>query len=224
MSASDTRLPADGGVPEPGAPRSPQRRSLWWILASLAWLAAAAAGLWMVLVYANAPGLAAEAPVYWPADSGLARDPNGPTIVMLAHPQCTCTRASLDELAEVLARSGGTVKTYVVFIKPDGFPDGWEQSDLWQKAVRLPGVTPLQDPRGIEADRFGAWTSGQTMLYDATGRLLFSGGITGSRGHAGNNEGRAGLLALLTRASGGKTRTSVFGCPLFASDLPGGQP
>jgi hypothetical protein len=216
MSPSDTRVPADGEAPQTDAPRPPQARPLWLIAASVAWLAAAAAGLWMVLAYANAPGLAAEAPVYWPADSRIARDTNGPTVVMLAHPQCTCTRASLDELAEVLARSGGTVKTYVVFIKPDGFPEGWEQSDLWQKAARLPGVTPLLDPQGVEADRFGAWTSGQTMLYDDKGRLLFSGGITGARGHAGNNEGRAGLLALLTRASAGKTRTSVFGCPLFA--------
>ena len=32
-----------------------------------------------------------------------------------------------------------------------------------------------------------AWTSGETMLYDASGRLVFAGGITGSRGHGGDN-------------------------------------
>ena len=59
-------------------------------------------------------------------------------------------------------------------------------------------------------------TSGQTILYGADGTLLFSGGITGSRGHAGDNDGRAGLVALLTRAGRGQTRTKVFGCPLVS--------
>ena len=39
--------------------------------------------------------------------------------------------------------------------------------------------------------RFGAETSGQTLLYDRDGRLLFSGGTTGSRGHDGDNAGFA---------------------------------
>jgi hypothetical protein len=77
----------------------------------------------------------------------------------------------------------------------------------------------VRDDRGVEAERFGTSTSGQTLLYSADGRLLFSGGITGSRGHAGDNEGRDGLVALLTRAGSGRTRASVFGCPLFARGL-----
>jgi hypothetical protein len=219
---STYRLAAEGvasaGCPEQQAAQR-ARHPVWLAALGAAWLAAAGAGLWVVLAYANAPGLAADAPVRWPSDSRIARDAGGPTLVMLAHPQCTCTRASLDELAEVLARSGNETKTYVLFIKPPGFSEGWEQSDLWQKAARIPGVTPLLDAGGIDADRFGAWTSGQTMLYDAEGRLLFSGGITGARAHPGDNEGRAALLALLTRARAGKTRTSVFGCPLFAPGL-----
>ena len=30
------------------------------------------------------------------------------------------------------ARAGRGRKTYVLFLKPDGFADGWEQTDLWQ--------------------------------------------------------------------------------------------
>ena len=51
----------------------------------------------------------------------------------------------------------------------------------------------LRDDDGAEARRFGAETSGQTLLYDARGALAFSGGITGARGHAGDNAGRASL-------------------------------
>jgi hypothetical protein len=35
-----------------------------------------------------------------------------------AHPQCSCTRASLDGLGEALARAGTPPKTYVLFLKP----------------------------------------------------------------------------------------------------------
>ena len=48
-----------------------------------------------------------------------------------------------------------------------------------------------------------AWRRpGQTLLYDAGGTLIFSGGITGSRGHAGDNAGEAALVALLTQRPG----------------------
>jgi len=69
----------------------------------------------------------------------------------------------------------------------------------------------------VEARRFGVETSGQTLLYDAGGRLIFSGGITGSRGHAGDNAGEAALVALLTSGQADRRATSVFGCPLFAT-------
>jgi hypothetical protein len=55
------------------------------------------------------------------------------------------------------------------------------------------------------------------MVYDAGGALLFSGGITGSRGHAGDNAGRSSIVALLNRLPGTHTSTNVFGCSLFAS-------
>jgi len=71
--------------------------------------------------------------------------------------------------------------------------------------------------RWAEAKRFGAETSGQTLLYDERGTLAFSGGITGSRGHAGDNAGRASLLALINRSDADRRGSSVFGCPLFSA-------
>jgi hypothetical protein len=139
-----------------------------------------------------------------------------PTLVFLAHPQCTCTRASLNQLAEVLARSPKAPKTYVVFLKPAAFSAGWEKTDLWDRAAALPAVTVLRDDDGVEAQRFGVETSGQTLLYNARGEVIFSGGITGSRGHEGDNASAAALTALLAHGAADRTWTSVFGCPLFA--------
>ena len=195
-----------------------------WLLPvlALAWLASCAAGLWVVWAWDNKPGESAHAPARWPAGSPLTRDPGGPTLVMLVHPQCTCSRASLAELAELLARARPRPKTFVLFLKPAGFSDGWERTDLWQTASAVSGVTVLRDDQGTLAARFGAATSGQTFLYDARGALQFSGGITAARAHAGDNAGRSSLVALLNGSgTPAVAHTSVFGCPLF--DRPTGR-
>lgn len=169
----------------------------------------------MLWQWDNAAGESAIAPKDWPAGSHLVRATDRSTLVMLAHPHCSCTRASLGELAEVLARAAEHPKTIVVFLKPAGFSEGWEQTDLWQTATRLPNVTVVRDDEGREAQAFGAATSGQTLLYDRRGALQFSGGITGARAHQGDNLGRQSLVALLTSGPGARQETSVFGCPLF---------
>jgi hypothetical protein len=201
------------------------RRGLWAVITAV-WLVGAVAGLSVLWRFDNSPGVEANAPARWPADSSLARSTAGPTLVMLAHPQCSCTLASLEELGESLARAEARPKTYVLFLKPEGFENGWEQTESWRIASALPGVTVVRDDSGHEASRFGAATSGQTFLFNAGGELLFSGGITSARGHAGDNAGRTELVSLLTRGSSPRARTqdggqsprnatSVFGCPLF---------
>jgi hypothetical protein len=196
-------------------PPSARRSWIFWGLAVL-WLTGAGGGLWTVWAYENRPGASASAPEQWPAHSGLTRAAAGPTLIFLAHPRCSCTQASLVELAEVLARTNTRPKTYVLFLKPEEFAEGWEHTDLWQLASILPDATLVRDDDGIEARRFGALTSGQTLLYDARGRLAFSGGITGSRGHQGENAGRVELIAVLNGVGVRSGGTSVFGCPLFS--------
>ena len=193
-------------------------RAIWLWAGATLWLAGAVAGLWVLWSYENTPGEAAITQGRWPTETRLARSPGQPTLILLAHPQCTCTRASLAELAEVLGRTRTPPKTYVLFLKPSQFFDGWEKTDLWQTASSLPNVTVLRDDDGEEANRFGAVTSGQTLLYTADGELVFSGGITGARGHAGDNAGRAALIALLDHKEPSRRATSVFGCSLVSRE------
>jgi hypothetical protein len=194
-------------------------RTPWLYLATAVWLGAAATGLSALWKYDNAPGEEANAPARWPDASALARTAGQPTLILLAHPQCSCTPASLAELAEVLARAHAHPNTYVLFLKPQGFTNDWVQSDLWKTAAAIPGVTLLLDDDGREARRFGSATSGQTLLYDGEGALQFSGGITGSRSHAGDNAGRRSLVALLNGGEADRKATDVFGCPLFTSGI-----
>ncbi len=201
--------------PAAGGAATCSKRSGWLAVGVVVWLASTVTGLSALWKYDNTPGRAADAPAAWPTVTNLVRDRSGETLVMFAHPQCTCTQASLDELAEVLARVETRPKSYVVFLKPARFDQGWERTDLWRRASQLPGVTVVRDDNGVEANGFGAATSGQTLLYGADGSLRFSGGITGSRAHAGDNAGRRSLVALLSRERNRAPTTSVFGCPLF---------
>ena len=203
----------------PAPTGSSNRPTPWLWIATAVWLGAAATGLAVLWKYDNAPGAGAEAPTRWPDGSVLAHTAGQPTLILLAHPQCSCTPASLAELAEVLARARTRPRTYVLFLQPHGFSNDWVQSDLWKTAAAIPGVTLVRDDDGREANRFGSATSGQTLLYDGDGALRFSGGITGSRSHAGDNAGRRSLVALLSGEAPDRTATNVFGCPLFTSGL-----
>jgi hypothetical protein len=82
-------------------------------------------------------------------------------------------------------------------VRPHGTPDGWDDTDLRRSAAEIPGVTVMSDLDEAEADLFSAQASGQTMLYDASGKLLFSGGITASRGHSGDNAGSSSIVSFV---------------------------
>jgi hypothetical protein len=191
------------------------RNRIVWLGLTL-WLATCAAGLGMMAAYANRPGVSADAPASWPAASRLVLDPVRPTLVMLAHPMCDCTRASLAELAEFIARSPGGSTAYVVFIEPPGSDAGWDDTALWKTARAIPGVTTVRDD-GREMERFGAATSGQVLMYAPDGHLLFSGGATVARGHEGDNAGLQSMLAIVRHDRPSASQSPVFGCALSAA-------
>ena len=110
--------------------------------------------------------------------------------------------ASSEELAPVIA-----------FIEPHGTPADWSQTDLWRSAISLPGSTVIRDVRGAEAQRFGARTSGDVLVYDTDGRLAFQGGLTPARGHEGASAGQTTILAL-AKGQPAAPSAPTFGCPL----------
>ena len=188
------------------------------VTASVLWLAAVATATALLISYSNRPGPSGAPPRQWPAHSQIPLDDSRPTLVLFAHPRCPCTRASLGELERVLADCPNQIRAHVVFLKPPNVEKDWAQTDLWRKARAIPGVTVHEDDGGIEAPRFHSETSGHSVLYDRDGRLLFQGGITISRGHAGDNPGRSAIVAVLRGQESGSMKTPVFGCPLFPAE------
>jgi hypothetical protein len=206
---------------------SQTRAQLWLALAGAVWLAAACAGLLFVWRYKTTPGPAAgDAPKEFPSDiakaAGLVPEAGLPTVIMLAHPKCPCTRASISELHVLFTQLGGRARGFVLFMSPHDMPDGWEKSDTWRRAEEIRGVTVLRDGDGQLAARFGARVSGHTVVYDAGGHLVFSGGMTSARGHSGDNAGRSAIVHFLggqassapASGVGPLARTPTFGCGL----------
>jgi hypothetical protein len=197
-------------------------RSLVLALAAGLWVVGIGAGIRQVYLFETTAGAVGSTPLTWPGASGIGRSTGQSTVVMLMHPQCSCSSASLAELREIMARVRAPTVAWVLFVQSAATPE----SATWREAQRIPGVRVGVDSKGVEAARFGALTSGHTVVYDATGRLRFAGGITGARGHAGESMARHQVLAALddppaaTERPGEKLRPWetlrhwVFGCPL----------
>ena len=115
-----------------------------------------------VLIYENTPAKASEAPQYWPSSSKLSRPRDRYALVMLAHPNCPCTRASLAELEIIVAKSQGKVAAFVLFSKPGASVSEIHESPLWRKATEIPDVLAVYNDRGMESRQFNGVVSGQT--------------------------------------------------------------
>jgi hypothetical protein len=185
---------------------------LRWLVVLGVWPALVVPGYVLVERYASTPGRLADPPPRWPEPAGLVRTPGRASVVLLAHPRCPCTRATLAELARLMPAIVDRADVWVLFLDPAGAD--WTHTELWSEATAIPGVQVLADPGGRVADTLHAYTSGQVVVYDPAGALIFNGGITPGRGHQGSNEGRSDIAALIHGDPAAGSTTPVFGCDL----------
>lgn len=178
--------------------------AVWVVLVSL--------GFFLLVHYSATPGEAADAPPEWPSDAEVPLYDEGYTLVMVVHPHCSCTRASVAELAELMTDHEGRIRGHVLFARPEGFDEEWERTDLWDSASLIADIEVWDDELGRRAEKFGAKTSGQTYLYDPSGRLRFAGGITPSRSHQGNSLGRERIDSIVTTGEASGSESAVYGC------------
>jgi hypothetical protein len=184
-----------------------------WLV--IPWFVLIGAGFIQLLHYGSSAGEdASTAPRSWPTRSRVNPNPGVFNLVLFAHPKCPCSRATIGELSILMAQCQAKVASHILFLRPLVFLEGWEQTNLWRAGEIIPGVEVLADPGGAEATLFRAATSGEVLLYDLNGQLVFEGGITASRGHAGDNPGRSAIVSLVTRGETGVRSSPVFGCSL----------
>jgi hypothetical protein len=177
------------------------------------WLVAVAAGAWSFVAYSQTAGAVGAVPRAWPGGSAVSRPGGTPTLVLALHPACSCSLATLERLDGLLAARPGAFEAIVLFAGYDGVP---ASADVIGPALaQRRHLRRIDDPGAALARRFGALTSGHAVLYDETGRLRFSGGLTRGRGETGDSVPIAYLEAWMAgRRPAGPATFGVFGCAL----------
>jgi hypothetical protein len=179
-------------------------------VAALTWIGTIGIGVRQVYSFETTPGDRGSTPMAWPKDSIINPTQGQPLLLMVVHPQCSCSAASLSELSQIMSKSQGRLDARVLFEERGDLLD----TSTWEQARRIPGLIVGLDLHGVEATRFGMLTSGHVVLYDASGRLRFSGGITAARGHEGENVGRDQVLNAINSTSDLAAVHAVFGCSI----------
>jgi hypothetical protein len=196
-----------------------EKRSL-----SRKWVVAGIGLLWSVGLFAGFAALQREefTPVPntlvgndFPQGSAITPVPGRPTLLVFLHPYCPCSHATLRQLDELRLETQDQAAVTLVFTIAKDLPAGWEKESLWRTAQAMSGVRVIRDEDGVEARRFNVVGSGHALLYDSKGHLLFSGGITPSRGHEGDNPGQDAIVSFVLHGRADLTHTPVFGCSLL---------
>ena len=199
---------------------SPLRDRPWLAIARLwgavaVWTVVVAIGFGLLLRHQGTAGEALEPPADFPASAAHLRSAKPYTLLLFAHPQCPCTRASLQELSRLIAHVPEAANVQVIFPRLSEVGTTWDEAPVVQFAGNVHGAQTSWDDNGRLARIFGARTSGHTLLYDVQGRLLFSGGLTSLRAHEGASTGNQAVLAHLRGESTAPASAPVFGCSLF---------
>ena len=174
-----------------------------------------ATGMAYLSFFDGTAGRQDSAPLKWPTASSVRQAPGSFSLLVFAHPRCPCSRATFEELSHALSTRQSMsrpVAVTVLFVRPGD--SSWNKADTWNQAAMIPFTRVVWDDSGDEARRFSAKTSGIVLLYSPTGELLFQGGITDSRGHAGDNYNLARLVDSMSTGSRSLSGNFVFGCSL----------
>ena len=102
------------------------KRACRWAPA-LAWLTCVLAGFYAITAYELTPGPDTSLSDVYP--SGAAERPADCwSLVMFIHPRCSCSRASVDELARVVEQARVPLSVTVWFFRPAGQSDDWART------------------------------------------------------------------------------------------------
>lgn len=187
----------------------------------IVWVLLVGFGLSILGLYGARPGPTGAAPPVWPAGVDATAWDRA-RIVVAVHPRCPCTRATVSELARAVGVVGDRVVIDALVYAPAEGDASWADTGLVRALGAIPGVRVRLDPHGRRAAAFGLKTSGHALVYGRDQRLVFSGGLTPSRGHEGACLGRTALIDLVMGRlePDGVIRTTVYGCVIRSQAEP----
>jgi hypothetical protein len=197
--------------------------SLLLAAALLIWTGAVGLGFVLLLVYKHKPQSAGATPASLPILPEIAPSSDPMTLIVFAHPHCPCTRATFRQLDRLLVSAANRAALHVVLVDVADAPQKLADSPMARSAANIAGAK-LHFDDGELAKRFGVHTSGHVLLYDASGVLRFSGGLTPYRGHEGPclavDVLRGFLMESPQPPSDAPFQFPVYGCLLFSPKGP----
>lgn len=178
------------------------------------WIGLVMGGLWSLENFSGSAGKSTRAPASLPLESRLVSKSGKPLFLVFIHPKCSCSHATYIELKKLKPYLQG-VEVKVIFNLFDQQSTDWSKTDLWEKFSSLPDVEMVIDSKSRETKIYQVTTSGHAFLYDEKLRLVFSGGLTPSRGHEGQTNGQIFVKSWLKNRSSQSFIEKVFGCDFF---------
>jgi hypothetical protein len=185
------------------------------------WIATTAGVLWLGLILSWSsfltghqfrPGDASTFKQDWPQASRLHPSPDTLTVVLFAHPECPCLSATLTETERLQTLLREPFRLFVVFEDDPAFD--LFRSRHFRRVSDWKNAMVVHDADNHEIALFGVQTSGQVLIFDKDRRLLFSGGITESRAHEGDNINLERAVAAGRSHASKVALTPVYGCSL----------
>ena len=184
------------------------------LILSVLWSIALLCGFILIAWYTNRAGEASFPPRSLSKTMPISLNQQY-QLLMFIHPKCACSRSSIRELERLISRCPDSISCTFFCYLPSKKASQWSNSDIIKSTRSIPDSKTIYDIDGMWAKKFDAKTSGQVLLYDSAGMLLFSGGITAGRGHEGENTGRSFITNVVRNNSNESMQCPVFGCPIF---------
>ena len=193
------------------SPRKPPSKLLPYLAVVLVWGACVLLGLLQAWTYEMTPGGSGQTPGQFPAKTELKLPGDKSSLLVFMHPKCPCSQATLEKLQELKEKVQDKLDVQVVMYYPKEKGPAFIEDSL-AKGTRKLGYAVIPDEEGTEAKRFGAQTSGHAFMFSSDKKLLFSGGLTSARGHAGPSAASENILAILSASDPSLRSAETFGC------------
>lgn len=175
-------------------------------------------GLFFLTDYQTRPGAGGEPQLRedLPSDGVFAdRDPDSVAVLVFYHPKCPCTRAAMRDLARLTPKLRREVSIYGLAYRPTSESNEWIETDSTRILRDINGARIVSDPDALICRKFGVIVSGHMLVYSERGKLLFSGGITPSRGHEGSCLASDQMLRAIEEGAKPEREWPVFGCAIY---------
>lgn len=184
----------------------------WVRIAGTAWGCGLGLGMLAMVRFELQAGKAGTPPSYLPSVVAPPAERAAGTVIVFIHPECACSQATLTNLRDIASELPSA--RFVVEFESEGkSAHAILSSSNYRLAADIRSAE-IEIDYGTKAKVFHAQTSGETFVYSPAGELLYSGGITASRGEPGSNVGLDAIVDCLRHRSPKVRHMPTFGCAL----------